>query len=382
MKRLIISFTIFISIFLSSAPALAAEDPLSVPNNKIGIHLLFPSELEEAAKLINSNGGDWGYVIIPIQSGDKDLKKWQKFMDEAARLHIIPIIRLATEGDYFNTSVWRKPHERDVMDFANFLNSLHWPTKNRYIVVFNETNRSDEWGGSTNPSEYAQLLSYSVTVFKSKNPDFFIIGGGFDNGAPHQGTEYNDQYRYMQEMDQAVPGIFNQIDGFASHSYPNPGFSQPPTVNTPKSIASFSHERALLRQLSSKKLPIFITETGWTSEKVSDATRASYYTHALSAVWNDPDIVAITPFLLRAHGGPFIQFSFLKEDGSHTQQYKALKDYPKTKGTPLLSTRVLGVSNTPQENLKEKKFLATLKNKDNFSLSTIFQNTFAWIMKI
>ena len=132
MKRFL-AITILIilgALFLCPKPSFAIENPLSSPNNKIGVHILFASEINKAAELVNSNGGDWGYVVIPIQSGDRDLEKWQKFMNDARKLHVIPIIRLATEGDYFNTSVWRKPSEEDVLDFANFLNSLEWPVKN------------------------------------------------------------------------------------------------------------------------------------------------------------------------------------------------------------------------------------------------------------
>ncbi len=121
----------FFSFLFQACPAFAIEDSRILPNNKIGVHILFTSELNTASQLINTSGGDWGYVTIPIQAGDKDIEKWQKFMDDAKKLHIIPIIRLATEGDYFNTGVWRKPRREDILDFANFLNSLQWPVKNR-----------------------------------------------------------------------------------------------------------------------------------------------------------------------------------------------------------------------------------------------------------
>src|SRR5688572_16737141 len=131
MKKLLITVSVCVSLLVQATPVDAIVNPLEQPNNKIGIHILFHDELEEAAKLVNANGGDWGYVTIPIQSGDKDILKWQKFMDECRRLHLIPLVRLATEGDYYNTKVWRKPDEEDILDFANFLNSLYWPTKNR-----------------------------------------------------------------------------------------------------------------------------------------------------------------------------------------------------------------------------------------------------------
>ena len=181
--------------------AYAIEDPLSIPNNKFGVHILFTTELSDASRLFNSNGGDWGYVTIPIQAGDRDLEKWQRFMDDARELHVIPIIRLASENYYFDTKVWRKSHYDDILDFANFLNSLEWPVKNRYIVVFNEVNRSDEWEGNLNPAEYANILGYAVSAFKSLNDDFFIISAGLDNAAPNINGKYMNEYDIEGNVD-------------------------------------------------------------------------------------------------------------------------------------------------------------------------------------
>ncbi len=362
-------------LFLPSR-ALATDNPLTRPNNKVGIHILFPTELADAAKLVN-NKGDWGYVIIPIQSNDKDIKKWQTFLNEAGRLHLIPILRLATEGDYFNTSVWRKPTEVDVLDFANFLSSLTWPIKNRYIIPFNEVNRGDEWGGAADPKDYATILSYAVTAFKSRNQDFFIIGGGFDNAAPNNGTLYKDQYSFMREMNAAVPGIFNQIDGFASHSYPNPGFSQPPDVHTSKSITSFRFERDLIDALSDKDLPIFITETGWSGDEVTDEKRAEYYNTAFESVWNDPDVVAVMPFLFRA-SGQFEKFSFLTSTGGTTKQYETLRNIAKVKGSPTLP-KVLGVTAEPTQKIVRKSFPKKDIQEDKKSFNQVLVSIYEWI---
>ena len=364
------------------AQTLAAYNPLSHPNNKIGMHVLFPTEIENVAKLVNTSGGQWGYILIPIQSGDKDITKWQTFMDQASQLHLTPIIRLATQGDYFNTKVWRKPNETDVLDFANFLNSLIWPTKNRYVIVYNEVNRGDEWGGAANAAEYANLLSYAATVFKSINQDFFIISGGMDNAAPNVGAEYINQYTYFQQMNDAVPGIFNQVDGFASHSYPNPGFIQPPTTKTRQSITSFSYEREFLSGMVSKKLPIFITETGWTNEGLSEQQRATYLKEALTTVWNDPDIVTVIPFILNA-SGPFAKFSFIAENGQETQQYKMLKDLPKTAGKPIqIIPRVLAATSEVHASLVSKEFKEPLEPNNAIALSKTLQVAFNWLLHL
>jgi hypothetical protein len=336
----------FSLIFLgSSSQAFAIYDPLTLPNNKFGIHILFPAELPKAAELVNSSGGDWGYITIPIQAGDKDIVKWQSFFDECRSRHIIPIVRLATEGNYFDKSTWRVGRDSDILDFANFLNSLSWPTKNRYVIVFNEVNRADEWEGKADPGRYATLLSYAVTVFKSKNPSFFIISAGMDNASITDGKTYNE-YDFFTQMDKAVPGIFNQIDGFASHAYPNPAFSQPPSARTSRSISSFSFEEQTLDSLSNKKLPIFITETGWDQAAVSQSTAGNYFKTAVSSVWTDPRIIAITPFLLQSGPGPFQKFSFLDQNGSPNDVFRSYQSIPKTRGTPPVNPikKVLGVN--------------------------------------
>jgi len=320
-------------LFLSVNRALAIENPLSMPNNKVGVHILFPQEINKAEDLINSSGGDWGYVTIPIQAGDKNLAKWQKFMDECGELHVIPILRLATEGDYFNTIVWRKPTKEDVLDFANFLNSLEWPVENRYVVIFNEVNRDDEWEGELSPSDYADLLRYSVSAFKSLNQNFFIISSGLDNAAPN-GSDYMNEYDYMRAMNEAVPGVFSLIDGLGSHSYPNPGFKQLPYISTSKNISSFGYEKSLADKLGNKSLPVFITETGWSKDEVSENQIGQYFQYAYKYVWSDKDIVAVTPFLLQAGIGPFAKFSLIDENGNCSKIYDSIAEIPKTKGNP------------------------------------------------
>jgi hypothetical protein len=322
-------------------------------------------------------------VIIPIQSGDRDLVKWQKFMNDCRRLHVIPVIRLATEGDYFNTVVWRKPSKEDVLDFANFLNSLVWPVKNRYIVVFNEVNRSDEWGGKLDPKEYAQLLNYAVSTFKFLNEDFFIISSGLDNAAPNIFGEYMDEYDYMVAMNNSVPEIFSLIDGLGSHSYPNPGFKQMPYILTSQSIDSFSFEKNLVRRLSNKNLPVFITETGWSKEVLSESQIAQYLEYAFKYVWSDKNIVSVTYFVLQAGTKPFSHFSLINEDGKRNQIFSTLAGISKTQGKPTVSDDVIPPIYIEPEDLPIKTF--PKKNQyDNLPLNKVDAGSafFNWLLKL
>jgi len=386
MKRFLpIVLTAFLGIlFLLPHQTFAIEDPLSLPNNKMGVHILFTSEIDKAAGLVNSNGGDWGYVTIPIQAGDRDLEKWQNFMNEAKKLHVIPIIRLATAGDYFNTTVWRKPTFEDVLDFANFLNSLSWPVKNRYVVIFNEVNRSDEWGGNLNPEEYAQILDYSISAFKSLDKDFFIISSGLDNAAPNISGKYMDEYDYMVAMNEAVPGIFGQIDGLGSHSYPNPGFKQMPYILTSQSIDSFNFERNLAYRLSNKNLPVFITETGWSKEALPESQIADYFKYAFAYVWSDKDITVVAIFLLEGgEQGPFSKFSLTNTAGVGNQIFQALSDISKIKGKPTINPGVDLVKYVPSKNLPAKTFpVKSQYNNLPLQKTNVIESFFKWLFML
>jgi hypothetical protein len=385
LKSRVILLLLFFAVFLILIkPVSAAENPLAVANNKIGVHILDTTEVAAAAELVNHNGGDWGYVTIPIQTGDENLAKWQAFMNNCKQYHLIPIIRLATQDDYSNTQFWRKPTEDDIVNFANFLNSLEWPTKNRYIIVFNEVNRADEWGGSAYPAAYAHLLNFAVTIFKSTSPDFFIISAGLDNAAPDQGNIYIDEYNYLREMNQAVPGIFNQIDGISSHSYPNPGFSQAPDVTSAMGVGSFIQERNLIRSMNNKTLPVFITETGWSSQTVPEDIRVSYYDQTFKTIWNDPGIVAVTPFLLQASIGPFEQFTFITASGYKTKQYQYFYTMPKVKGVPSFPTHQVLAAKTKEKtteaNVVVKDPITTNPTQQPFSLSMVLANVLGLFM--
>ncbi len=362
--KFILFFILLLSfLFLLPNNSHAIYDPLSRPNNKIGIHILFPAELSKAKELVNSSGGDWGYVTIPIQAGDKDIKKWQNFMDEAKSLKLIPIIRLATEGDYFQKESWRKPKDEDIVDFANFLDSLSWPVKNRYIIAFNEVNRADEWEGQANPDEYAHILSFTSDVFKSKNQDYFVISSGMDNASITRDGTYS-QYDFFRLMNESVPGVFDKIDGYASHSYPNPAFSQPPSTVSRMSISSFIFEKELIDSITNKDLPVFITETGWDQKEVTEKKVAEYFKSALSGAWNDKDIVAITPFLLNSGPGPFEKFSLLKIDGNKNDVFKAIEDYKKVKGEPILNFTQKKLEAAATNEIPIKDFSKSTENED------------------
>lgn len=328
MLRRAIFLLLFLLVF--AHPARAIYEPTSVPNNKYGILVLETSEIERAAELVNSSGGSWGYVSIPIRSNERDLVKWTKFMNDCQKFKIIPILRIASfpVGDH-----WMAPNEYDLVDFANFLDELPWPTKNRYVVVYNEPNHEGEWGGFVNPSEYARVLDRAVDIFHTRNSDFFIISAGMDASAPN-GSKSMSAFDYERTMDNAWPGIFDRVDGLSFHAYGNPGFSTYPNIYSKVNIASYRYEYSF-----SEAKPIFITEAGWRADLLGDSATLNFYRQAFLNIWVENDIVAITPFLLDAQTEPFSGFSFVNSDGKLKDFAQQIKFLPKVEGKPQVAEK-------------------------------------------
>lgn len=337
-KRKIILLALFLLAFFAfPSKAKAIEEPLKVPNNKFGIHIIDENDLEDAAKLVNSSGGDWGYITLVIREDERDVKRWQKVFDKMRELHLIPIVRIATKQVGEN---WEKPWKDEIPGWISFLNELNWVVKNKYIVVGNEPNHATEWGGEINPTEYANYLKKFSHDLKSLSQDFYILNAGFDASAPDNKVHISEE-AFIKKMLEEDPHIFDYIDGWASHSYPNPGFSGSADDIGKGTVRTFEWERDLLKSLGiNRDFDIFITETGWAHNGGEDTLLKdeSYvsdsFKKAFNDVWNDQKIVAVTPFLLNYQAPPFNSFSWKKADGSFYKFYSEIQSLPKIKGDP------------------------------------------------
>lgn len=330
--RLLLIFFSLACFFVSSSSVLA--------NNKIGIHVLEPQDLIKAAHLVNSSGGDWGYVTFVIREDDFNRDKWQSFFNECRRLHLIPIVRLATR--MMTGGFWAKPEIEELEKWPQFLNSLNWPIKQQIVVIFNEPNHSQEWGGEINPQEYALVLDRLINLFKQVNPNFFILGAGLDQAAGNTKSTM-DEVKFLQEMIMVKPEIFNLLDGWASHNYPNHGFIGLPEDKGRATIRGYQWELQVLEQLGlNKKLPVYITEAGWPHQEGVDnehqfypAEKTAVFLEKALAVWQeDSRVKAITPFVLNYPLPPFDHFSWFNQDGSSYPQFDRVLGISKNRAEP------------------------------------------------
>lgn len=323
----------------------AIYEPLSVSNNKFGIHIIDENDLQGAASLVNTSGGDWGYITIVIREDDRNVRKWTETFKKITNYHLIPIIRLAT---IINSDSWDKPKLEEARSWSSFLDQLPWPIKNRYVVLFNEPNHAKEWGNSINPNEYADIVEAYAKELKAINGDFYILPAGLDASAP-DGPDTMDERKFLENIFNYKENFFDFLDGWTSHSYPNPGFRGLIEDGGRGSLRTFEWELALLKKMGAEKnFPVFITETGWAHNSADSNNNffsvdrvADLIESAAKEIWTDSRIVALTPFILNYQSKPFLDFSWQKQDSKlFYDQYDTYRSINKTKGMPIMSDKV------------------------------------------
>lgn len=330
---------------------------INFPNNKVGIHLFANlGDISLAPGLVNTNGGDWGWVTFTYDINDRGAGNWNTIFATLREKHLIPILQLSNGG--------KIPTDDQTESAAAFLASLDWPIKYRFVSAYNEVNAGEYWGWKIDPEGYARVLNKTIDSLKAKNPNFFVMNGAFNasarTGRVHTNlgvdTEYLSEEEFLKRMNNAVPGIFKKLDGWAAHTYPQPEYLGKPLDTTipgeaawergRNTMSSYKWELSLLSStFGVSGLPVFITEMGWahregTTERKEwyDAqTIADYYRIVFEQIYlPDSRVVAVAPFVLKQVGG-VDNFSFIKPDGTPYPQWGAIANLPKVKGSPPLN---------------------------------------------
>lgn len=313
------------------------RETLFEKNNKYGLYIYAEREdyFDFAEELVNSNGGEWGYVLIPFNVKDNDESKWKRVFKTLNEKKMIPIIQL--------WDIDTDKYVEQTQKSAEFLNKFDWPIRERYISAYNEMNDSRFWYGRVDPEEYAVILNQTIETYKAVNSNFFIMNGAFNTSAPSDKT-HMDAFEYKKRMNQKIPGIFEKLDGWASHPYPQPNFTASPYKRGRWGITAYEDELKFLNEVLGvkKELPVFITETGWAhaeGEKYNNSFLnaqkvAENYQIAFEEIWNkDPRVRAVTPFTIR-YKAPNDHFSWIDKNENPYPQFNVIKNLKKEAGEP------------------------------------------------
>jgi hypothetical protein len=311
--------------------------------NKLGVHLLlddgrnvwpvdvWPVHLEYARRAV----GEWGYVTQLVRLDDLDPARWQVFMDLCAEYHLTPILRLATTYD--REAGWWVAPPRDGDDgyrtvaarYAEFVAALRWPTSEHTVIVGNEPNHGNEWGGRPDAGAYARFLIDVADALHAADENARVLNAGFDPYALHTGSQpfidgmvYVDEETFLDRMHAAYPDMFDRLDAWASHAYPmgsfvegpwvqtyqvdlindavNPDHVKPPAGIYNRGVNGYEWELFKLSTYGVKPLPVFVTETGWRHAESVDPQAAD------GGAFPDAETVAsYLDLALRGNGGRY-----------------------------------------------------------------------------
>jgi hypothetical protein len=174
-------------------------------------------------------------------------------------------------------------------DYRDFLERLRWPPGERVVIVGNEPNRGDEWGGRPDPAAYARFLRDVAAALRPLG--YTILNAPLDQYCPHtngariDGVRYVDAESFLDGMQAALPGFHRYLDGWSSHAYPQGPFAAPPGEQTlaidrlngaenpfsltppagvvNRGINGYGLDLAKLASYGVPPLPVWVTETGW-----------------------------------------------------------------------------------------------------------------------
>ena len=314
--RIWLLVTTVIFFFLWSTPVQAKGEVL-------GIHILSTVEIDQANTLLEHGDDKDKFVTIPLTLNDLSKPSdWQAFFDKCHSLKIRPLIRFATN---FENGAWKKPTRVDVMALTKFLGDLEWRRPELTVILFNEPNHAQEWGGTLNPQEFARISIFAAQWLKTEEKKYTVLPAAMDLAADgHNQTQ--EAFAYWQAALNEEPSLFNYFDGWNSHSYPNPAFAQSPSRTGKNSLRGYTNELEFITKYTSKEFPVYITETGWNQNVLTDLKLKNYFAQAYEQIWTkDPRIVAVTPFVLQGAPGTFAPFSFLDANGKPTIAYDTYK---------------------------------------------------------
>jgi len=293
--------------------AVATPTPIPTSVNRLGVHLLlddgrnvWPQSLWAAhLQAARDQLGPDGFVVELVRSDDLDVERWQRFFDLCAELELRPILRLATTFDRA-AGYWHAPvpdpdgrYEQVAERYAAFVSGLQWPGDEHPVLVGNEPNHGDEWGGTADPAAYARFLRDVSAALHATDPQVVVLNAPMDPYSPHtnglpfvNGFTYIDAEAFMDGMRAEVPDIFTHIDGWASHPYPTGplangpwdqvhqidrinGAESLPTLDPPpgvfnRGINGYVWELAKLERFGVRDLEVWITETGWRHAETMD----------------------------------------------------------------------------------------------------------------
>ncbi len=347
------------------------------PNNLVGVHQISASkkDIRDGCRMVNANGGAWGWQTIVIREGEYTVQQLQEVEDIFREEKCIPIYRLAS--GFGDNGSWARPTEKTIKYFADLFSQIEpkgeaqnttvfkSATKYTHVIWLNETNHGAEFGGSCDPVAYGQSAVAAAKALKEKNSNIVFMLAGLDLAAPESRPAFCDAGRFYQDMISGVPQVVDYWDALASHCYPL-NFTGSPTTNGRRSIMCYRWEKEFLQSIGVKKaadFKAFITETGWKHgiEGVPIGYAAESVRLALNRWQEAGDVEAVTYFAYKFLTPPFDSFSLVNQENMGNEVAFAISGSPKIEGDPEHIHKATCTSTFPKDVVENVPFEITIE---------------------
>jgi hypothetical protein len=308
-----------------------AEDG-AAQNNPVGINVARLAQerfVGATGNLVNTNGGDWGYITITwtVEDRDSPQSDWilQQFLDRCFEYHLNPIIRVGTWHDT-GKAEWERPNDDEPRKWRAFFERGRWGSDTVYVIVGNEPNLGFEWGGQVDAEGYARYLAHFMDVFADQER-FKIVNAPLDASNWTEIPRMLDAYEFIEAMRSAVPDIYDRLPAWASNPYRVPSAGE---------ALRYTH-RAYEAELAAigRDMPVIITESGL-MEVEDETLTADFFEQAFKHWLADRRVLAATPLFWNPHTNRFWMFT-PNSDGSvrlMSETYRRIRNLPKPAGSP------------------------------------------------
>ncbi len=328
----------------------AVHAQFGTADNIIGVHQISPSkeDIRAGCRMVNANGGAWGWQTIVIREGEYTVSQLQELEDIAREEKCILIHRLAT--GFAENGAWAKPTDKTIKYFADLFSqeekidpsgkkvpTLLTSTKQAFIIWLNEPNHGAEFGGSCDGVAYGNSAVAAARAIKEKNSNVVFMLAGLDLAAPESRPSFCDAGRFYEDMLAGVPQVVDYWDALASHCYPM-NFIGSATTSGRRSVVCYRWEKSLLQSLGVSKaadFKVFITETGW--KHGAGGIPVSYAADNLRIAlqrWKDDGIISASYFAYKFLTPPFDTFSLMNQENQGNEIANVLAGFPKINGKP------------------------------------------------
>lgn len=206
--------------------------------------------------------------------------KLDAILDAVAARGLTSTITVLETPAWANGGKGKMAPPSNPQDYAAFMGALARHTSARPNMVWeiwNEENDPHFWTTGVNVAQYTAMLKAAYAAVKASDPDATVLVGG---------VLFND-IPYFEGI--YANGGGASFDGVAIHPY-TAGRAPTDTSNAWFSFKTSAPQfTAALASHGQSGKPLYITEMGWSTGDVSDATRAQYLRDAtaIARTWSN-----------------------------------------------------------------------------------------------